>query len=76
MKPMTLDNIDFNVCKTTFDYDNYDKNLCTEENMKILFVGYEHNLEMLFKSVTESTKNTENLQTTLTKENTNIYKRK
>jgi hypothetical protein len=39
MKPMTLDNIDYNVCKTTFDYDNYDKNLCTEENMKNLFVG-------------------------------------
>lgn len=76
IKPMTLDNIDYNVCKTTFDYDNYDKNICTEENMKNLFVGYEHNLEMLFKSVTESTKHTENLQTTLTgNENTNTYKR-
>lgn len=42
IKPISLDIIDYNIVKTTFDYDNYDRNLCSLENMKnFLFVNYE-----------------------------------
>lgn len=36
-----------------------DSEVCSEENMRKLFIGYEHNLDELLKSTTESTKNTE-----------------
>jgi len=50
IKPISLDIIDYNIVKTTFDYDNYDRNLCSLENMKNLFVNYEYNLDVLLKT--------------------------